>query len=533
MAVYQGTAAAPGLALGPVHFYAPAAVTSAPIGTPEEELARFRQARADCLRLQDELYAQALEKAGEEAADIFNIHAMLLQEDDLEEYVLPSLHAGHSAAEAAVSGFEALAAMFEALDDDYMRLRGADLRDLGQEMAALLTEQPAPLLPDAPCILAADTLAPSTAVRLEKDKLLGILLRRGSTRDHTAILARSMGIPLVVECEAVCPDWEGRTAALDGTAGTAVLEPDAAAEAAFAKRLNAHRAQAAALEALRGKPTVTATGRTVKLYANIGSTADIPALKNSDAEGVGMFRSEFLCLQAVDWPGEEEQYWAYRAAVEAMNGRRVVVRTFDLGADKTAPYMNLPAECNPALGCRGIRFCLSRPNFFKTQLRALLRAAACGQLAVMFPMVSTAGEVSAAAALLEQCRAELAAEGVPTGPLEVGAMIETPAAALCAGEIAALCSFVSIGTNDLFQYTFAMDRENPTLSAGIDPTHPALTALIRLTVEAAHAHDCSVCVCGELAAEAPEKLLALGVDCLSVAPPQVLPLRRAIAEMNL
>lgn len=533
MAVYPGIAAAPGLVLGPVHFYTPAAVAAPCVGTPEEELARFRQAREDCLRLQDTLYAQALEKAGEEAADIFNIHAMLLQEDELEEYVLPHLHAGKSAAEAAVCGFDELAAMFDALDDDYMRLRSADLRDLGQEMAALLTEQPALSLPDAPCILAAESLAPSVAVQLEKEKLLGILLRRGSTRDHTAILARSMGVPLVVGCEAVCPAWGGHTVALDGDTGTAELEPNAAAAAAFAKRLRAHRADAEALEALRGKPTVTATGRTVKLYANIGSTADIPALKNSDAEGVGMFRSEFLCLQATDWPGEEEQYWAYRAAAEAMNGKRVVVRTFDLGADKTAPYMNLPAEGNPALGCRGIRFCLSRPDFFKTQLRALLRAAACGQLAVMFPMVSTAGEVSAALALLEQCRAELTAEGVAFGALEVGAMIETPAAALCAGEIAALCRFVSIGTNDLFQYTFAMDRENPALSAGIAPTHPALLTLIRLTVEAAHAHDCSVCVCGELAAEAPEQLLALGVDCLSVAPPRVLPLRRAIAGMNL
>lgn len=530
---FTATAAAPGLALGPVLYYEPAAVQTHPAAAPEEELARFRQAREDCLRLQDTLYAQALEKAGEEAAEIFNIHAMLLQEDELEDYVLPHLKAGKPAAEAALLGFESMAALFEGLDDDYMRLRGDDLRDLGREMAALLTRQDAAPALKIPCILAADALLPSETVQLDKENLLGILLRRGSTRGHTAILARSMGIPLVVECAGLTPAWEGRTLALDGNTGAVTLDPDQDFLAGFSALCRASAQDAAALKALRGQPTVTASGRAVKLYANIGSTADLPALKDSDAEGVGMFRSEFLYLQALDWPGEEEQFWAYRAAAEALPGKRVVVRTFDLGADKTAPYMDLPCEANPALGLRGIRLGLARQGLLKTQLRAILRAGAYGSLAVMFPMVSTAEEVVRAKALLEECRADLAAEGLSFGPVEVGAMIETPAAALSADAIAAECAFLSIGTNDLFQYTFAMDRDTPALSAGVSPTHPALLTLIRLAVEAGHAHGCTVSVCGELAGEEPAALLALGVDALSVAPARVLPLRRLIKTLNL
>ena len=525
-----GIAAAQGLAQGRIVWYEGTAQAMAPVGTPGQELEKFRAARESCIRLQAELYEKALAQAGEEAAAIFDLHGMLLQED-LEEYVLPYINKGESAAEAARHGMAELAELFRALDDDYMRQRSEDMTELGQELAAMLESGPhAPVLSE-PGILAAEELFPGQAVSLQPGVLLGVILRRGGTQSHMAILARSMGIPLIF-CPEAGPGWNGYTALLNGGTGTIVLDPGEAALAEHRQSARALAEDAAQLESYRGRPTQTASGRPVALLANIGSMADLPALAASDAEGVGLFRSEFLYLEASDWPDEDTQYAAYAAAGRALPGKTITVRTFDLGADKTAPYMHMPPCSNPALSCRGLRFGLKNPALLKTQLRAVLRAAAEGPMAVMFPLVCTPAELDQALALLEECRAELSARGLAFGEVLTGCMAETPAAVLYAAELAKRCRFLSIGTNDLHQYTFACDREGEAL---YDPGDPALLRMIGLTVQAAHAEGCLVNVCGQLAADPAytKALLALGVDGLSVPPGQVLPMRRHIAGITL
>ena len=523
---FKAVAAAPGSAQGQIVWVTPAAGASGTAqGTPEQELEKFRKAREECQRREQSLYERALAQAGEEAAAIFELHAMLLQED-LEQYVLPYLQKGQSAAEAARSGMNALSEEFRALQDDYMSQRSEDMIELGQELAAQL-EGGGALTLSKPGILAAEELYPGQAISLPKELLQGVVLRRGGAQSHMAILARSMGIPLML-CPDAAPAWGGHTALLqeDGI----VLDPDEDALEEYAKTRKAKAAAAAGLEAWRGKPTRTAAGRTVTLLANIGSLRDLPALAQSDAEGVGLFRSEFLYLESTDWPSENAQMEAYTAALNAVQGKTVTVRTFDLGADKTAPYMHLPACPNPAMGCRGLRFGLANKPLLKTQLRAILRAAANGPLAVMFPLVCTPAELDSALALLEECREEFVAEGVPFGPVQPGCMVETPAAVLYAGDLARRCRFLSIGTNDLHQYTFASDREGGALYA---PDDPALLRLIGMTVQAAHAEGCLVNLCGQLAADpaVTAQLLALGVDGLSVPPSQVLAMRQHIGTI--
>lgn len=529
MQQFSGRAAAPGLAQGSVVWFAETAGGKTPQGTPAQELEKFRLAREDCTRRQAQLYQAAREQAGEEAAAIFELHGMLLQED-LEEYVRPYIEQGKPAAEAARLGMREVGALFAALEDEYMRQRSEDMAELGEELAAAIEGGAAPTL-SRPAILAARQLFPGQAVSLPKGLLLGVVLQKGGAQSHMAILARSMGIPLIF-CPEAGPDWHGRTALLNGGTGGIVLDPDEARQAAYAQSARALARQTALLESYRGKPTQTANGQSVALLANIGGMADLPALQTSDAEGVGLLRSEFLYLESPNWPTENAQYAAYCAALRALPGKPVTLRTFDLGADKTAPYMHLPACANPEMGCRGLRFGLQNPHLLKTQLRAALRAAACGPLGIMFPMVCTPDELDKALTLLEECRAELAAEGTAFGEAAVGCMVETPAAVLYAAELAGRCTFLSIGTNDLHQYTFASEREGEALYAAADP---ALLRLVGMTVQEAHAQGCRVNVCGQLAADpaATRALLALGVDGLSVPPGQVLAMRRHIADITL
>lgn len=530
MRQYIGTAAAPGLAQANIVWYAPPAPDAACQGTPEQELARFRAARSACLSRQQQLYEQALAQAGKEAAAIFELHAMLLQED-LEEYVQPHIARGESAADAARRGMADLAELFRALDDDYMRQRSEDMLELGQELAAEITGGGQTPVLTQPAILAAEELFPGQAVGLSKTFLQGVVLRRGGAQSHMAILARSMGIPLLF-CPDAAPDWNGHSAILNAAAGTLTLDPDESTLAAHTRAAAALAQEAAQLQAYRGLPTQTAAGHTVRLLANIGGTGDLPALSASDAEGVGLMRSEFLYLDSPDWPDENAQYAAYAAAAAALPGKTITVRTFDLGADKTAPYMQIPPCANPALGCRGLRFGLQNPGLLKTQLRAILRAAVSAPMAVMFPLVCTPAELDSALALLEECRQQLAAQQIPFGKVLIGCMIETPAAVLYAAELARRCQFLSIGTNDLHQYTFAADREGTPLYA---PDDPALLRLIGFTVQTGHDAGCRVNVCGQLAADpaAVKALIALGVDGLSVPPGQVLPLRRYIRTLEI
>lgn len=533
MQIYTGLAAAPGLAQGVIKWFGEAGRVPVEKGTPEQELNRFRQAREDCIRRQAELYDRALEQAGEDAAAIFDLHGMLLQED-LEEFVLPHIRAGESAADAARHGMEELGALFRDLDDEYMSQRSEDMIELGRELAARLEGRGDMPVLTSPAILAAEELFPGQAVSLPRELLRGVVLRRGGAQSHMAILARSMGIPLLV-CPQASQDWDGRTALMDGSAGRLMLDPDSGAQEKHAQRKEQAEQNRLLQENYRGQPTQTAAGRPVRLLANIGGEQDLPMLRTSDAEGVGLFRSEFLYLDREDWPEEETQYRAYLAAAEALPGRRITIRTFDLGADKTAPYMKVQPCSNPALGSRGLRFGLQRPELLRCQLRAILRAAARAPMAVMFPLVCTPEELDRALALMEECRRDLLAAGVPAGEPMPGCMVETPAAVMHAGELAERCRFLSLGTNDLFQYTFAADRESSALQSLYNPRDPALLRMIGMTVQAAHAVGCTVNVCGQLAADTDctEALLALGVDGLSVPPAQVLAMRRHIRSIAL
>ena len=525
-----------GVAAARLRFLRPAGQqTDVPAGTPEQELARLEQALRKAAEQQNALYEQTAAEAGEEVAQVFSIHAMMLEDECFTGPIRDRVRAGESCACAVRASARELAAQFAAMEDEYMRERSADVEDIAQELlAALAGDRPAEAAQAEPFIAAAEDLTPSQTVRLDKKLLRGIVTRGGSSNSHTAILARSLGLPALVQCPGVGPDWDGRMAVLDADEGTLTPDPSPAELAAAREKAERAARQARELEQLRGLPNTTRDGRTVEVYANIGGTDELELASDQDAGGVGLFRSEFLYLHSGDYPTEEEQFAAYRAALEHFAPRRVVVRTCDIGADKTVDYMGLAKEENPALGLRAVRLCLSRPQFFKTQLRALARASAFGSLSVMFPMIISAAEVRRCKELLAECCRELKAEKVPVGPIELGVMIETPAAALCADELAEEVDFFSIGTNDLTQYTCALDRQNAALEPFSDPHHPAVLRLIEMTVQAGHRHGCWVGICGELGADLTltETFLKMGVDEFSVNPVSILPLRGAIRRSS-
>ncbi len=539
MQVATGKSILNGIAIGKIKVYrAPETVISdRQIDDVEAEMARFEEARQKAIAQQNALYEKALAEAGEETAAVFEVHGMMLDDDDLVDAIREIIAKQRRTAEYAVrTACDNQAKIFAEMDDPYMQARSADIDDIGQSMLDFLTgADPNSLQGTEPSILVAKDLAPSETVRLDKSLLLGFVTREGSTNSHTAILARSMNIPALVQCGDVSADWDGKMAIIDGYNSCIYVDPTDDLFRSLKKKQEEDQAGVALLQELKGKDNTTIDGRTVKVYANIGGPSDIGAVQQNDAGGVGLFRTEFVYLNSRQEPGEEEQFEAYRHVLESLAPKQVIIRTCDIGADKTIDYMKLDHEDNPALGYRAIRICLTRKEFFKKQLRALLRASAYGNMGIMFPMIISVRELREAKEILAECRAELEAEGVKIGQYEIGTMIETPAAVLIADDLAKECDFFSIGTNDLTQYTCAIDRQNAKLEPFSDTHHPAVLREIQMTVEAGHRHGTWVGICGELGADTTltETFLRMGVDELSVNPKSVLPLRKTIRGLNL
>ena len=535
-----GKGVSKGVAAGPISFYrrASGVIPRHEVSDTAAELERFRAARETAKEQLAKLYDKALAEAGEDAAMLFEAHQMMLDDLDFVESIEGMIENDRVNAEAAVSDTGAqFAEMFAAMDDSYMQARAADIRDISARVIGILTgEGESGIVSDVPCIVAADDLAPSETVQLDKALILGFITAGGSANSHTAILARTMGIPAIISAgDALQPEMEGKYAIIDGQTGEAVIEPDDAERERLLKKQAKEKALKELLDQLKGKPNVTKDGRNVMVYCNIGSPADIDAVLQNDGGGIGLFRSEFLYLQGSDYPTEDEQFEAYKTVAERMGGKRVIIRTLDIGADKQADYFHLNKEENPAMGLRAIRICLTRPEVFRTQLRALYRASAYGKIAIMFPMITSVWEVQEIKRICRNIRAELAEEGVPMADkVELGIMIETPAAVMMSVELAREVDFFSVGTNDLTQYTLAVDRQGVGLDRFFDAHHPAVLRMIRMAAENAHKAGIWIGICGELGADAEltETFLSMGIDELSVSPSAVLPLRSAIRSID-
>ena len=535
-----GKGVSKGVAAGPISFYrrASGVIPRHEVSDTAAELERFRAARETAKEQLAKLYDKALAEAGEDAAMLFEAHQMMLDDLDFVESIEGMIENDRVNAEAAVSDTGAqFAEMFAAMDDSYMQARAADIRDIAARVVGILTgEGESGIVSDVPCIVAADDLAPSETVQLDKALILGFITAGGSANSHTAILARTMGIPAIISAgDALQPEMEGKYAIIDGQTGEAVIEPDDAERERLLKKQAKEKALKELLDQLKGKPNVTKDGRNVMVYCNIGSPADIDAVLQNDGGGIGLFRSEFLYLQGSDYPTEDEQFEAYKTVAERMGGRRVIIRTLDIGADKQADYFHLDKEENPAMGLRAIRICLTRPEVFRTQLRALYRASAYGKIAIMFPMITSVWEVQEIKRICRNIRAELAEEGVPMADkVELGIMIETPAAVMMSAELAREVDFFSVGTNDLTQYTLAVDRQGVGLDRFFDAHHPAVLRMLRMAAENAHKAGIWIGICGELGADAEliETFLSMGIDELSVSPSAVLPLRSAIRSID-
>ena len=529
------------ISIGPLALFHRNTISTAvrTITDPEAEVKRFQSAREEAAAQLGQLYEKALETVGEEDAAIFEIHQMMLEDDEYIEGVESHIREEMLNAEAAVDRTaQELAAMFRGMDDEYMQGRAADVLDISRRVEQILSGGPAiDFSQYDQVILAADDLAPSETMQLDTKKILGFVLSGGSASSHTAILARNLGIATVVNTGTqIHTDLESKMAVVDGFTGTVYLDPDEATLAAMQEKQKQAQAERERLENVRGKESVTQDGQKVLIYANAGNPADLPRVVASDAEGIGLFRSEFLYLENDDYPTEEQQFEAYKKALTAMEGKRVVIRTMDIGADKKADYFDLDPEENPAMGLRAIRICLTRPELFKTQLRALCRASVYGRLAIMFPMIISVEEVRKAKALLAEVMTQLKKEGIPCAEqIETGIMIETPAAALVSDALAEEVDFFSLGTNDLTQYTLAIDRQQTKLDDFFDPHHPAVLRLIEMTAKNAHKAGIWVGICGELGADLSltEAFLRMGIDELSVSATSVLPLRDKVRSLNL
>lgn len=524
-----------GVAIGPVYAFerVSAPARHVPVLDEATELSRFHTAKETAASQLRALYEKTRREIGEDEAMIIDVQMMMLDDGDYNDTVEEGIRGGSGADAAVAAAGRQFSEFFASLDDPYMKARAADVRDVSQRLSDILCgREGVPALTE-PMVLVADDLTPSETVALDKNNILAFVTRQGSANSHTAILARIMNIPSLVQADV--PSGEklhGRMIAVDGFTGEYFLDPDEATVARLREKRRADTEQRRALDAVRGLPSVTKSGRQVRLYANIGGPEDVPAVLFNDAEGVGLFRSEFLYLGRDDYPSEDEQFEAYRKAAEQMGGKPVIIRTLDIGADKKADYFGLAREENPALGFRAIRICLERPELFKTQLRAIYRASAYGKVAVMFPMIISADETKRALALAAEARAELAARGIVVDEIERGVMIETPAAVMVSAELAKLVDFFSVGTNDLTQYTLAIDRQNEQLDKFYDPHHPAVLEMLRVIAKNAHAAGIWAGICGELAADAEltDTFLKMGYDELSVSPPFILELRKRIRD---
>lgn len=540
MQTYRGKSVFGGIAIGKIRVYKKEQqqVHRRKIEDAEAELARYVRAREQAIEQLKGLYDKALKEVGEANAAIFEVHQMMLEDGDYNESVENIVRSSQVNAEYAVASTgDNFSQMFASMEDDYMRARAADVKDISERVIANL-QGAAEGAEDSgePMIVVAEDLAPSETVQMDKDKVLSFVTALGSLNSHTAILARTMGIPALVGAEIPLDDsMDGRLGIVDGAAGILYVDPEEELLARMKARRDEELEKRRLLQELKGKENITLDGRRVKLYANIGNIKDLAAALENDAEGVGLFRSEFIYLERDRFPTEEEQFGIYRAAAEGMAGKPVIIRTLDIGADKQSSYFDLEKEENPALGCRAIRLCLKRPEIFKTQLRALFRASAFGRLSIMYPMITSVGEIKRIKAIVEEVKTELSAQGIAYGEPEQGIMIETPAAVMMSRELAEEVDFFSIGTNDLTQYTLAIDRQNPSLDEFYDPHHPAVLRMIEMVVKNAHEAGIWAGICGELGAdrELTGEFLAMGVDELSVSPGNILPLRKTVRETRL
>ena len=537
MNVYQGKSVFGGIAIGHLCVYQKGEqqVTRQKIEDVEAEVKRFQVAREAAQAQLGELYDKAVKEVGEANAAIFEMHQMLLEDEDYQDSVENIIRTQQVNAEYATAvTSDHFSSMFAEMDDDYMKERAADIRDISERVIANLNgENKSKVVTDEPVIILADDLAPSETIQLDRSKVLAFVTREGSTNSHTAILARTMNIPALV-CTPVADGMDGKMAIVDGMAGKIIIEPEESVLAEYQKKKEDESKRKELLSALKGKPTATKSGKSIKLYANIGGIGDVGAALMNDAEGIGLFRSEFLYLQNDHYPTEEEQFSAYKSVAEMMGGRKVIIRTLDIGADKKIDYFNLDKEDNPALGYRAVRICLDRPEIFKTQLRALYRASAFGNIAIMVPMIISVWEVQKVKEIMAEIRAELDAQKIPYGKVEFGIMIETPAAVIIADELAKEVDFFSIGTNDLTQYTLAIDRQNAKLDMFYDSHHPAVLKMIQMVIDSAHKEGIWAGICGELGADTTltEQFVAMGIDELSVSPAMVLPVRERVVGME-
>lgn len=539
MEVYQGKSVFGGIAIGriSVHKKDEQQVKRVRIEDSEQEILRYRQAKQTAMEQLQGLYRKALKEVGEANAAIFEIHQMMLEDDDYNESVENIIRMQQVNAEYAVaSTSDNFAQMFSAMDDDYMRARSADVKDISERVLSVLGGRDTGIAASGePVIIVADDLAPSETVQLNKDLVLSFVTVHGSVNSHTAILARTMSIPaLIGTAIPLTDDIDGKVGIVDGKNGCIYVDPDEDTLGRMQQLKLEEQEKKELLQTLKGRENITIDGKKIMLYANIGNSKDLAAVLQNDAGGIGLFRSEFIYLERDTFPTEEEQFQIYRTVAETMAGKPVIIRTLDIGADKKCDYFEMEPEENPAMGCRAIRICLTRPEIFKTQLRALFRASAFGNISIMYPMIISVDEVRKIKTIVAEIRQELTEQGVTFGEPKQGIMIETPAAVMMSEELAKEVDFFSIGTNDLTQYTLAIDRQNPKLDAFYDPHHPAVLRMIQMVVENAHKAGIWAGICGELGADTTltRRFLAMGVDELSMSPGSILPVRKIILETD-
>ena len=526
-----------GIAIGRISVYNKdeSTVKRVKIEDTAAEVKRFEEAKETAKEQLQALYEKALVEVGEVNAMIFDVHQMMLDDLDYVEAITHMIENQEINAEYAVATTgDNFSNMFAAMDDDYMKARAADVKDISNRVVKILQGKKDSVLDgDEPVILLADDLAPSETVQLDKSKVLAFVTKHGSTNSHTAILARTMNIPALIGVKFE-ENVDGKFAIVDGYNGSVYVEPTDEVVKEYVSKKQEAEEKKRLLQELKGKENITLDGKKIKLYANIGGVADVASALQNDAEGIGLFRSEFLYLESDTFPTEEEQFQAYKTVAENMAGKKVIIRTLDIGADKQVDYFNLDKEDNPAMGYRAIRICLTQPEIFKTQLRAIFRASYYGNIGVMYPMIISVSEVQRIHAIVDEVKAELDAQGLPYGDVEQGIMIETPAAVMMSAELAKEVDFFSIGTNDLTQYTLAIDRQNPKLDDFYDSHHPAILRMIQMVIDNGHKEGCWVGICGELGADTTltETFLKMGIDELSVSPSMIFPVRDKIRSTD-
>lgn len=537
MEKYSGKSIFQGIAIGKLLFYEKqqAEVKRHKIEDKTAEIERYEKAKETAIAQLQKLYEKACKEVGEVNAAVFEVHQMMLEDEDYNDSVRNMIGQQEVNAEyaVAVTG-DNFSNMFAEMEDEYFSARAADIKDISDRVVSVLCGGDGGVNDlDEPVILVADDLAPSETVQMDKEKLLAFVTEQGSSNSHTAILARTMNIPALIGI-AIQKEWNGKMAVVDGFTGTLYVEPTAEVLDEMTEKQKKLLEERELLQELKGKEDITKDGRKIKLYANIGNVSDVAGVLKNDAAGIGLFRSEFLYLEKDHFPTEEEQFFAYKTVAERMAGKKVIIRTLDIGADKQVDYFNLDKEENPAMGYRAIRICLTQPDIFKTQLRALFRAAKYGNIAIMYPMITSVGEVRKIKEIVAEVKEELEKAEIPYGEVEQGIMIETPAAVVMSDELAKEVDFFSIGTNDLTQYTLAIDRQNAKLDDFYDSHHPAILRMIQTVIDNGHANNCWVGICGELGADTTltETFVKMGIDELSVSPGFVLPIRKIIRQME-